>query len=184
MPGGRRTNWLSKPFPQSQTAPSAWLRDRGSLTKRLQTKGAFSVHLITQGLSLPTDDEAFLLGLPPRKRVWVREVELYCNGKALVFAHTIMPCRPRGPLNRWFARLGNRSLGALLFTHPGFQRGELGYTAIDRHHPLFAHAASTLYPEGLPLGHSAKLWARRSRFVYKTQTILVTEIYSPAIASI
>ena len=40
-----------------------WLTDTGSLTRRLQALGTFSVVVLSQQLALPTRDEAALLGL-------------------------------------------------------------------------------------------------------------------------
>ncbi len=139
-----------------------WLRDRGSLTARLQARGRFSVGLLRQHLARPTADEAAPLGLRLGVRARVREVVLRVDGIPVVFAHTVLPCRPRGPLTRWLARLGTRSLGAMLFAHPGFARG-----------PLHSRAIATL-------GCTARtLWARRSRFVFGRQSVLVTEVFSP-----
>jgi hypothetical protein len=56
-----------------------WLRDRGSLTARIQARGRFAVRVLRQGLGLPTADEARLLGIEPGVRAWVREVALLCD---------------------------------------------------------------------------------------------------------
>jgi chorismate--pyruvate lyase len=47
-------------------------------------------------------------------------VALFCDDQIVVFAHTVLPCQPRGPLTLWLKRLGSRSLGALLFAMPDF----------------------------------------------------------------
>lgn len=153
-----------------------WLTDRDSLTERLSALGTFSLARLSQGLSRPTRDEARVLGLKPKALVRSREVTLFCNNRPVVFAHTILPRRPRGPLTGWMDRLGNRSLGALLFSHPGFQRGPLAARRIDRRHPLFRPALNALQLADAP---PPLLWARRSRFTFGKQTVLVTEIFSP-----
>lgn len=157
---------------------ASWLRDRGSLTARLQARGNFAVRSLRQGLATPTFDEAVFLGIKPGRLAWVREVALLCDGKPVVFAHTVLPWRPRGPLTGWLARLGNRSLGALLFADAGFERGELHSRRLDERHELF-HAAT----EAMQLadGSPKALWARRSRFRYGAQSVLVTEVFSPAL---
>jgi chorismate--pyruvate lyase len=121
-----------------------WLRDRGSLTARIQARGRFAVRVLRQGLDSPTADEALALGLPRQARAWVREVALSCDGQIVVFAHTVLPHRPRGPLSLWLARLGNRSLGALLFAHPGFERGTMKFKRLDRRQALFTPALAAL----------------------------------------
>jgi chorismate--pyruvate lyase len=150
----------------------AWLRDRGSLTVRLQSRGHFSVRLLRQGLAKPTHDEAALFGMRANNLAWVREVALLCDGIEVAFAHTVLPHRPRGPVTRWLARLGSRSLGSLLFAHKGFVRGKIGFKQLDARHPLFLPAQQTL-------GETEKtLWARRSLFYLDTQSVLVSEVFS------
>lgn len=152
-----------------------WLRDRGSLTARLQARGDFAVRLLRQELAVPTPDEAELLAIAPGTLAWVREVALLLDGEPAVFAHTVLPRRPRGPLTGWLDGLGSRSLGALLFAHPGFARGAMHARRLDARHPLFAGAARTLG------GEPRWLWARRSRFGFGAQSVLVTEVFSPAL---
>ncbi|MCM8613552.1 chorismate lyase [Accumulibacter sp.] len=155
-----------------------WLRDRGSLTARIQSRGRFAVRVLRQQRCKPTADEAQALGLPPAVLAWVREVALSCDGRIVVFAHTVLPCRPRGPLTRWLARLGERSLGALLFAHVGFSRGPMKFRRLDRRHVLFVPAVQALE---FPVASPQALWARRSQFGFGTQSVLVTEVFSPAL---
>ncbi|MEF8729602.1 MAG: chorismate lyase [Accumulibacter sp.] len=155
-----------------------WLRDRGSLTERIQSRGRFAVRLLRQQRCQPTGDEAQTLGLPPAVLAWVREVALSCDGRIVVFAHTVLPCQPRGPLTRWLARLGERSLGALLFAHAGFSRGPMKFRRLDRRHVLFVPAVQALEFPGVG---PQTLWARRSQFGFGTQSVLVTEVFSPTL---
>lgn len=153
-----------------------WLLDRGSLTARIQGRGRFAVRVLRQGRASPTADEALALGLASGVHTWVREVALFCDEQIVVFAHTVLPCQPRGPLTLWLQRLGSRSLGALLFAHAGFIRGPMHFKRIDRRHELFAPAVTALQlAERAP--HS--LWARRSHFRFGAQCVLVTEVFSP-----
>ena len=163
------------------TALVDWLRDRNSLTSRLQARGAFNLRVLKQGLGMPTLNEAVALGLRRRQIAWIREVALYCDGEPVVFAHTVLPYRPRGPLTRWLARLGNRSLGALLFSHAGFTRGPLVSRRLDPRDALFARAvaAMNLSSPAAP----AILWARRSSFSFGRQRVLVTEVFSPSLGA-
>lgn len=147
-----------------------WLTERGSLTARLQASCRhFRVRLVAHGLATALDDDP-----GATRRVPVREVVLECGGEAVIFAHTIMSTATRGPLSLWLARLGNRSLGSLLFAHPGFRRGVIEYRQLDRRHPLYRRAAC--FANVPPL-----LWARRSRHRLGTQEVVVTEVFLPAI---
>jgi chorismate--pyruvate lyase len=151
-----------------------WLREPASLTARLQGLGRFRIHLLRQHLYRANADECDALGLAPGARCWVREVVLFCDDVPVIFAHTVLPTKPYGVLTRWFARLGGRSLGSLLFAHPGFVRGRLAFSRIDRRHPLHEPAVSSL---GLrPLDG---FLARRCTHRFRRQTVLVTEVFSP-----
>jgi chorismate--pyruvate lyase len=123
-------------------------------------------------------DEAGVLHLKPRSRCRVREVLLHCNDVPVVFAHTVLPLRPHGVLGRWLAGLGGRSLGSLLFAHPGFERGHLAYARIDRRHSLYARASAAL---GVTPPH---FFARRCAHDFGRQRVLVTEVFAPAVATL
>ena len=174
-----RQSWQSKrPHSEESLRFLSWLRDRGSLTARLQTRGAFAVQTLRQELAVPTLDEARVLGIRGGQLAWVREVALHCGGVPVVFAHTVLAYRPRGPLTGWLARLGNRSLGALLFAQARFIRGALYCQRLDERHELFHPAIAALQlMENTPKA----LWARRSRFHFGTQSVLVTEVFSPVL---
>jgi chorismate--pyruvate lyase len=174
-----RVAWRAKLLRSPENSPfNPWLRDRGSLTAHLQAKGQFVVRVLRQGLAMPTSDEAIALGIKRDQLVWVREVALLCAGEPLVFAHSLLPCRPRGPMTRWLARLDNRSLGALLFAHPGFARGTIHGKRLDHRHALFHPALEAMGLAAFPPPH---LWARRSRFAFGAQSVLVTEVFAPAL---
>ncbi len=137
------------------------------------------MRLLRQCLAMPTFDEATALGIKSNKLVWLREVALLCNEEPVVFAHTILPYRPRGPVSGWLARLGNQSLGAMLFAHPGFSRGAIYCKQLDFRHALFRPAVDAMQlKDHLPVS----LWARRSQFTFGPQSVLVTEIFSPHLA--
>lgn len=175
MSGHRR--WRSSLLRTPANAPFRhWLRDRSSLTARIQARGRFTVRVLRQSLGMPTADEALALGIAPGTRAWIREVALLGDDRIVVFAHTVLPRRPRGPLLVWLARLGNRSLGALLFAHPGFSRGPMHFKALDRRHALFAPAIDALQLTERP---PDTLCARRSHFGFGTQSALVSEVFSP-----
>lgn len=171
-PGG----WRATLAP-SRVSPGQreWLNDRGSLTKRLQSIGKFDLWVLRQTLTQPTIDEAAAFGIDPNGLVHGREVILFCDDRPIVFAHTILMGTQRGPVTRWLQRLGARSLGALLFSRPGFSRSPIKFKRIDRRHPLFNPALAALRLS--PPTH--ELWARRSRFDFGRQSVVVTEVFTP-----
>lgn len=153
-----------------------WLRDHGSLTQRIQQRCAnFSVRKLCNGLARIAQDESALLGIAPQQLAWSREVFLYADDQPVVFAHST--CAARHLRGAWQAvrELGNKPLGALLFSHPQVVRQPLRYKALPTHHPLYRRAASLL-PDP-----PDRLWARRSLFYLHHEPLLVTEVFLPEI---
>ncbi len=166
--------WRSRPAGGGlDPALRSWLTEPGSLTARCQRACRdFRVRLLGYRKDLPQADE-----MPCRRLARVREVILECDGVPVIFAHTVLSTATRGRLTRWLARLGNRSLGSLLFSYPGFRRGAIEYRRLDSRHPLYQRAAA--------LGADVpRLWARRSLHRLGAQQVLVTEVFLPAIATL
>lgn len=130
------------------------------------------MRLLRQGMARPLGDELAGESLVP-----VREVALECDGVPVIFAHTTLCTAAGGRLKRWLARLGARSLGSLLFSHPGFKRGRLEFLRLDARDSLYRRALG---------GKSdiAYLWARRSRHAFGDESVLVTEVFLPEIAKL
>lgn len=133
------------------------------------------MRLLAFRVAQPFDDEAARLSLA-RSPLKMREVLLECDGVPVIFAHTLLPLAARGRLGRWLSGLGERSLGSLLFTRPGFARTPIEYRRLDRRDPLYWRAlrAANLAPPPC-------LWARRSAHALDGQQVLVTEVFLPAI---
>jgi chorismate--pyruvate lyase len=159
---------------ESDLAP--WLRDRGSLTQRIQQRCThFAVRGVRSGLARIALDESALLGIAPQQLAYSREVFLYADGQPVVFAHSALAdVHLRGV---WSAlrTLGSKPLGALLFAHPLVERKPLHYRALRNTHPLFKRAA------GILSDPPHRLWARRSLFYLNGAPLLVTEVFLPAI---
>lgn len=152
----------------------SWLTEPDSLTARCQRACAdFRVRLLSFGKGRALADES-AGGEAGRGLAWVREVALECDGRPVIFAHTTLATVAPGRLSRWMAGLGNRSLGSLLFSYPGFERGAIEFLRLDARHPLYRRAAALG-----PVGPS--LWARRSLHRLGRQQVLVTEVFLPAI---
>ena len=148
----------------------SWLTEPDSLTARCQqASSVFRVRLLNYGKGKALADEA-AGDATGRQLAWVREVALECDGQAVIFAHTTLSTAARGRMTRWMAGLGSRSLGSLLFTYPGFERGAIEFLRLDARHPLYRRAAS-LGPA------TTTLWARRSRHRLANQAVLVTEVF-------
>lgn len=149
---------------------ASWLAEPNSLTARCQRQSKhFRVRLLFSGWMRPFGDEA-----RARQRLQVREVLLECDGVPVIFAHSVLLTATNGRLRRWLAGLGSRSLGSLLFAHPGFKRSPLEFRYLDNRHPLYWRAAA--WSDGRP-----GLWARRSTHRLGAQVLSVTEVFLPGI---
>ena len=169
-----RRQWRPKRLAGAADATlSLWLGEPDSLTARCQRNcRQFRVRLLRAGLLLPLDDES-----NRRRLVRGREVLLECDGVPVIFAHSELLTVRKGRLTRWLAGLGSRSLGTLLFSYPGFKRGQLEFRKLD--------ARDRLYRAAQPwAGGAPELWARRSVYRLGRQSLCVTEVFLPAIGEL
>lgn len=155
-----------------------WLKDGSSLTKRVIDfcQGKFRVRLLHQGWGRPLSSESKLLGVRGSDTALIREVELLCDESPLVFARTIIPAASLSGEARKLTYLGEKPLGAMLFSDPSTRRKKIEIARILPRHPLFSAAVDHL--PGLP----AELWGRRTLFIYTGKQILVNEIFLPGIS--
>lgn len=172
------SRWKARPALAGAPASlHPWLADPGSLTARIVARCiTFQVRVLGERRTLPCPDERVLLGLPPGRHAWIREVLLLADGEPVVFAHSALA--PRDLTGAWhMARaIGSRPLGAALFADPGIRRGALAAARLTAAHPLHRHAAAAV-GAALPT-----LWGRRSRFCRQGRPLLVTEVFLPGIA--
>lgn len=160
--------WLNPVFrwrPLQHLDPPApvadWLADAGSLTRRLQRYGRFSVMPRHQRIATPRADEACLLELSPRRYALIREVLLKLDGEPVVQARTVIPLSSLHGANRILGHMARRSLGSELFRPPAAAR------------PMVwgARIPGTLLVDGQPA------WGRQSLFLKRGMPLLVSEIF-------
>ena len=153
-----------------------WLLDRGSLTRRIQSRcDRFSLVMLSQRLAPIGQDERAMLGVRPREQCVVREVSLNCARRPLVFAHSVIKARALRGEWRELATLGGRPLTVPLFADPRVKRLPLRFCLLNRRHELYRRACGLIAPP------PPYLWARRSLFVLRRSRLLVTEVFLPAI---
>ncbi|PSF14644.1 chorismate--pyruvate lyase family protein [Marinobacter shengliensis] len=104
-----------------------WLQVEGSFTRALQQqcRYRFHVEVCNEGFAVPTLEEARRLGLAPRQRAWIREVRLCGDSQPWVLARTVIPLACLEGNGRRLRNLGNKPLGAYLFSRPEWLRGPL-----------------------------------------------------------
>lgn len=158
-----------------------WLTDRHSLTARLVARSKqFEVRKLQQHAARCLADEFEMLGLRQRISVMERDVLLRCDGAPVVYAHTVLPLSANASHWPLFASLGNKSLGTTLFSDPLVERGALQFAQLHPAHPLMRRIADLgLLDEGV-----RRLYARRSLFTRHGSSLLVTEVFLPAIAAL
>ena len=167
-----RNRWRRRPDGLLPAVLRSWLTEPDSLTARCQRHcRQFRVRVLAQGCQ-PVLGEAL-----DRRCLPMREVLLECDGVPVIFAHSILSATRGGRLGRWFAGLGNRSLGSLLFRYPGFVREEIEYLRLDARHPLYRRVCATV-------GAQPYFWARRSRHHLGAGSVLVTEVFLPALSAL
>ncbi|MFN3712093.1 MAG: chorismate--pyruvate lyase family protein [Alcanivoracaceae bacterium] len=147
---------------------AVWLQDEGSLTRRLQRHGQFSVRPVSQRVAVPTVAEGRLLGLRARQRALVREVLLLLNGKPVVFARSVLPLVSLTGANRVLGHMARRSLGAELFRNPRARR--------------LAVWVAQVPPFRLPVALDQPAWGRQSLFIKRGRPLLVAEVFLPSAA--
>ena len=171
---GSRARWLKKPV---QSRPyRSWLIEADSLTTRLQKSYAdFKVHPVRVSAQKPSHEEARLLNVAAREYAQIREVLLFGEAKAVVFAHSVLPYQSLRGAWRSLGRLGNKPLGAVLFANPNVKRTPLAYKKLSLNHSLYQAAIKHLSDK------PEFLWARRSIFSLNCASIMVVEIFLPAL---
>ncbi|SFR47188.1 chorismate lyase [Marinobacter gudaonensis] len=142
-----------------------WLQVEGSFTRALQKRcsRSFQVEVRQEGFATPTREEALRLAIPHRQYAWIREVSLCGDGEPWVLARTVIPLDCLEGEGRRLLHLGNRPLGAYLFSSPHWQRG-----------PLETGLCQPESPDQPRL-------ARRSLFTGHNSALLVGEYLLPAL---
>jgi len=143
--------------------------DNSSLTGRLiaSGRGVFRVQRLYQGWEPPRPSERAILGLPPRQLALVREVALYLDAHAVVFARSVFPVASLTGSLAHLRRLQSKSLGAILFKHPGMHRSPFELARMP--------GDSDYLPESLR--QEAPAWGRRCRFEIEGKRLMVSEVF-------
>ena len=143
-----------------------WLISQGSLTALLKSRcQAFRLELVTEHWQALPD---FLQQQWQQAGGLKRDVILWCDGKACVYAQSWLPestLEQMQPL----ARLGAQPLGEYIFQHASLERGAIEVALLE---------PGLLLPV---VGRQQQLWARRSIFSVQQQPLLVQEIFLPGV---
>jgi chorismate--pyruvate lyase len=172
-PAPRWTERLGEFAPAAPAAAESWLAETGLLTERLRhcCEGQAGLTVISEAVAPLAQSDAVVLQASG-SAAFVREIELTCDGRAWVFAQTLIPLATLAR-QRWLSSLGRAALGERLAAVPGLERGPLEFTRLA--------AGDRLYHRALRERRDppANLWARRSWFAIEGDRILVQEVFLP-----
>ena len=175
MNAARSSAWYPAPSAVSPRA-RGWLQNRGSLTQLIQQRCSnFRVKQMFQSLDKACGDELAVMNLRRNELALVREVYLYCGNTPVVFAHSVVARKDLRGAWREFERPRQPLAGNRIIHQSRHQAHTARFRKLTPAHPLFHRACQKLKVK--PSG----LWARRSLFSLRGQSILVTEVFLPSI---
>ena len=152
---------------------SLWLLDKGSLTAQLKSHSQqFRVELLGQqqmACTLADANDYIKVGEP----VLVREVLLYCNEVAQVFARSLLPLSSLTGAGQQLANLGTKPLGQVLFNSPSVVRQSIELACFSSDSTVASLARQ------LKQTSNKNLWGRRSIFMVDDKPIMVAEVFLP-----
>lgn len=162
----RRTRVLRQATPVLRQ----WLLDDGSLTRRLiQLCGRdFNVRLLGACRGRARHDERRALLVRSGEQAHVREVYLCSGATPLVYARTVIPLSTLQGSARRLAHMGERPLGALLFSSKGMRRAGIQVSRLSG--SLLQHDLS-----------GELVWGRRSVFYLTDKPLMVSEYFLPSL---
>lgn len=113
--------------PEAHGPARYWLQVQGSFTQALkqQCRHSFQVDVRREGFMRPSSEEARALNLADRQLAWIREVRLIGDQTPWVLARTVIPLDCLEGNGRQLRHLGNKPLGAFLFSSPEWRRGAI-----------------------------------------------------------
>lgn len=138
-------------------------------------EGCFRVRLLHQGWGAPLNSERRVMRTRRGVITLVREVELLCDEQPWVFARTLIPATSLQRSVRRLTQLGEKPLGAVLFSDPKVRRGVTQMARLQPKHQLFDAACAHIK------ARPDSLWARRTLFYLADRPLLVNEIFLPGI---
>lgn len=98
----------------------------------------------------------------------VRQVLLCCGDTPLVYANTVIPATTIQGAQRRYANMGNRPLGAMLFSDRTMRREPVEVGILPAKHPASQYTRSV-----------EPVWGRRSVFRVAGKPLLVSEYFMP-----
>lgn len=164
--------WFDSVLNELTPAQTNWLFEVGSLTAKLKSQSQhFEVKVLSEVTQLLSSEQAEILGVSVQQALF-REVILYCDGIAQVYAQSWIPLAYQNQHSQSLTSLGSKPLGEMIFKDPNLTRNTIEIAKFTQQHGI---AALCQYLE-LKL---ESCWGRRSVFSLQQQKLLVCEIFLP-----
>lgn len=113
-------------------------------------------------------EEAAAMSVRHVRAALVRQVLLCCGDRPLVYARSVIPATTIQGAQRRYANMGNRPLGAMLFTDRTMQREPVEVGVLPVTHRAYQYAQQR-----------GPVWGRRSVFRVSGKPLLVSEYFLP-----
>lgn len=113
-------------------------------------------------------EEAAAMSLQDERSALVRQVFLCCGDRPLVYARTVIPKFTVQGAGRRYANMGNRPLGAMLFSDRTMRREEVQVAELPVSHETNRYIES-----------DGPVWGRRSVFRVSGRPLMVSEYFLP-----
>ena len=170
-----RQRWYQRHQLFNQEIPQAlipWLFDASSLTARIVDLcgNDFSVRVLSQNWQKIDSEESAAMLLPHAHSALVRQVLLCCGDTPLVYARTVIPAVTVHGAQRRYANMGNRPLGAMLFSDRTMRREVVHVAKLSKTHTAKQYVRC-----------EEDVWGRRSVFRVSGKPILVSEYFLPGL---
>jgi chorismate--pyruvate lyase len=137
----------------------------------------FSVKVLEQQFSPIFNNEAAVLGINPTDTAFVRQVFLQDDYTPLTYGRVVVAPVTYDHHFAEFQSLGNLPIGeTLLYNNPDVLRSAFEYALIEASSDL-----GSLVYQHLGQASNTPLWGRRSVFKIKSEPLLVTEVFLPAL---
>lgn len=178
LPFQTLTQFSNNFCPLHHLAPrlQTWLKHRGSMTRLMEQTGKLvTIEVKRHQLALPSLREMQRLGINERRFSIIREIYMYCDDEAWLFARSIIPLNIlKGRLNRLRAQ-GELPLGKILFREPNLRRSLFAFSQLTATDSLLS-SLTIHFPHFL---NQSPLWQRESLFFLPQSPLLLTEIFLP-----
>ena len=170
---------------------SEWLCHPTSMTKKFKKHcQRFRVRILYEGFNYAYPSEMRQLGFTKRQYVWIRETQLFGDGKLWMFARAAMPMTTLTGSELRLKFLGEHPLGHFIFTHRQMPRSSFEFAKINENHHFYMPSVyvedkvgNTVSQDYLqqhenPHENPKVLLGRRSMFYLNNKPLLLTEIFA------